>query len=173
VSYFPETDDYFGYFDPRDPPTLTAALDHLEAFIAREGPYDAVLAYSHGAQLVASMLARLRARDPAAQPFRCAIFISGGIPYEPEFPHGAAQLRHLDPQERGVLLHLPTANIWGRNDLLYPNTSKVLSALCRPDWKTEFVHEGGHDVPGPKAKEDLLGCVKAIRRTVDRALVAQ
>jgi hypothetical protein len=125
------------------------------------------------------MLIRLRAKDPYAQPFKCAIFISGGIPYQyaPHSPdghgHGQPGLRFVDAKEAGVQINIHTANIWGRNDTLYPGTSEVLSELCRPDWNTTFVHEGGHDIPSSKNKGDLLGCVKAIRRMMDQALSTQ
>ena len=170
ASYFPANDNYYGYFDPYAPKTFTKALDDLEAFIARDGPFDGVLAYSHGAQLTAAMLGRLRSRDPFAQPFSCAVFISGGIPYEFACDD-VKELRYVDPVRSGVLVHIPTANIWGKNDVSYPGTSEVLSKLCRPEWNTTFVHTGGHNIPSSKAKSDLIGSVKAIRRTIDRALI--
>lgn len=166
-----DSDDYFAYFDPQTPTTFVTALDNLEAFISQNGPYDAVLAYSHGAQLVASMLARLHTRSPLAQPFKCAVFLSGGIPYElVTLSSGVEKISFISPEERESLIHIPTANIWGGRDVLYPGHSKVLSKLCRADWNTEFVHTGGHEIPGAKTKNDLLGCVKAIQKTMDKAL---
>ena len=171
-SYFPPTDAYFGYFDPSEPLTFYKALDDLETFITTEGPFHGVLAYSHGAQLAASLMARMHRETPSRQPFKCAVFLSGGIPYATsKFPDG--KLRHLDPAKDGVVIEIPTANIWGSNDALYPGTSEILSELCRSEWNATFRHEEGHGIPGAKARVALIGSVRAIRRTVDRALSIQ
>ena len=77
-SYFPTADAYFGYFDPWHPSTFYKALEDLEAFIVTEGPFDGVLAYSHGAQRAASIMIRMHRETPSRQPFKCAIFLSGG-----------------------------------------------------------------------------------------------
>ncbi|KJZ78235.1 hypothetical protein HIM_02273 [Hirsutella minnesotensis 3608] len=168
-AYFPADNEYFAYFDPGKPSTLINAMDQLESFITREGPYDAILAYSHGTQLVGSLLDRWNTRAAGTEPFKCAVFLSGGIPYDFRSLPDASHLDHLDPVRRGVCIHIPVANIWGKNDETHPGTSAVLSALCRQDLNTVFVHSGGHEIPGSKDRQGLLGCVKAIRRTIDLA----
>ena len=145
----------------------------METFIAGNGPYDAVLAYSHGAQLVASMLARLCAQNNIPQPFQCAVFISGGLPYDFHSITNTGKLEYLHAKPNEAWITIPTTNIWGRNDMLYPGMSETLSQLCQQDWNEKVVHNGGHDIPGSKAKDDLLSCVKAIRRTIDRAVFVQ
>lgn len=83
------------------------------------------------------------------------------------------ELRPLNVERDGVLLGLPTAHIWGRNDKLWPGSSELLSGLCEERVRSVFVHDEGHDVPSARSKEAVLGAVRAIRRTLDRALSAQ
>ena len=181
--YFPAEGEYFAYFDPAEPHTYTKALDDLENYLSNEGPFDGVLAYSHGAQLAAGLLARSHGRNSHEQPFKCAVFLSGGVPYhfsnektvgrQDVNGRSDVHLVYMDPLEVGELVQIPTANIWGRNDLLYPGKSETLSRMCRRDLNSEFVHDGGHDIPSAKAKEDLFGCVRTVRRAVDCALTMQ
>ncbi|SLM36796.1 Serine hydrolase FSH [Lasallia pustulata] len=171
-AYYPETDSYFNYFD-WSPGTMRTALDQLESFIALEGPYDGVIGYSHGGALAATFLIKHSRLHPGAPPpFKCAIFLSGGIPMDPDALE-KDEVRPLDGARDGALLALPTANIWGRNDQLWPGTSEVLSGLCEEVARSVFVHDEGHDVPSARAKDAVLGAVKSIRRTVDRALSVQ
>ncbi|GKZ38502.1 hypothetical protein AbraIFM66950_010751 [Aspergillus brasiliensis] len=194
--YFPEeSDEGYAYFDPSQPATYSTALEQLEAFLVTEGPFDAILAFSHGAQLAASFLIE-RGRSAAssssssspagARSIRCAIFLSGGIPYQWS-PSSAAvatlpdvgELTPIAEAEREgvaapsalpVLLQLPTAHIWGQNDTRYPGTSVVLSRLCKPEWRAVFVHEGGHEIPGSRSRASLLGAVGAIRQVLHLAI---
>lgn len=83
------------------------------------------------------------------------------------------EIKLMDPKNQEMRLRLPTANIWGRNDEFWPGTSEVLSSLCEAADNAVFLHDGGHNVPNAGAKDAVLGAVKAIRRTVDKALLAQ
>ena len=78
--------------------------------------------------------------------------------------------RLLDAGSVDQLLTLPTANIWGENDELWPGTSKVLSSFCSKENNSVFVHKEGHNVPGVKEKLALTSAVRAIRRTINKAL---
>ncbi|KAL9085408.1 MAG: hypothetical protein Q9159_004697 [Coniocarpon cinnabarinum] len=187
ASDFGDTDcseSCFAYFDPTRPDTLVQALNQLDDYIRTEGPFDGMLAYSHGAQLAASYLSYLHQRRPRDKCIKCVVFISGGVPYELEdnvvgvctadslVPLVTAEatstsLYQMSPHRNGVQVYVPAANIWGEHDELYPGSSKVLSRLCWQDWSKVFIHGGGHDIPTMKAKDDLLGCVKTIRRVVD------
>lgn len=102
------------------------------------------------------------------------MFFSGGIPLIlGEEEGGYDSVRFANRENDGVLLALPTANIWGRNDRLWPGTSELLNSLCEEEMRSVFIHEGGHEIPGVRTKDDVLGAVKAIRRAVDRALTVQ
>ncbi|PWY82553.1 hypothetical protein BO83DRAFT_423370 [Aspergillus eucalypticola CBS 122712] len=185
-----ESDEGYAYFDPSQPETYAAALEQLEAFLIAEGPFDGILAFSHGAQLAASFLIE-RARSAAssspagARSIRCAIFLSGGIPYQwspsptaAALPDGCKLAPIAEAEREGtatpsalpVLLQLPTAHIWGQNDTSYPGTSVVLSRLCKPEWRAVFVHDGGHEVPGSRSRASLLGALGAIRQTIHLAV---
>ncbi|CAI4214154.1 unnamed protein product [Parascedosporium putredinis] len=167
----PATDEYFNYFDPSSADSLSAALDQLEAYIRSEGPFDGVIGFSQGAALAATYLIRTAQRHPAsALPFRLAIFFSGGRPLDPR-SLAEGRLLFLDPAQAAAdsVVALPAANIWGRNDTLWPGTSEVLYALCDPAGRSSFIHEEGHDIPGARAKDAIIGSVKAIRRAIDSA----
>ncbi|KAJ5538605.1 hypothetical protein N7494_008084 [Penicillium frequentans] len=83
--YFPDEDEGYAYFNPSDPKSLTTTLDNLEAFILSEGPFDAILAFSHGAQLAATYLVeRGKSRSsPGAGGIQFAIFFSGEFHIRP------------------------------------------------------------------------------------------
>lgn len=132
-----------------------------------------MLAYSQGATLAAMFLIQHAEKYPfSALPFRCAIFISGGIPADPTALE-KGEIRFLHQERNGELLKLPTAHIWGRNDNLWPGTSQILSGLCEVSSRFIFVHDEGHDVPSARSREAVLGAVRAIRRTIDLALNVQ
>lgn len=168
----PSTTGYWAYFDPAIPSTFTTALSQLQTFIEQEGPFDGVMGFSHGAQLAASLLVHQARVDPAGKrAWRCAVFLSGGIPYEVV----EGECRHVklkEGEDRGVI-DIPTANIWGKNDMLYPGEAEELSRMCRDTLKEVYVHNGGHEVPSGKNMEELFGAVRAIRRTVERELNMQ
>ncbi|KAK3321990.1 serine hydrolase FSH [Apodospora peruviana] len=168
--FFPSTDEYFQYYDQTSAPSMNTALDQLEGYLASEGPFDGVIGYSQGASLAATYLIRTAQRHPSAPlPFRCAIFFSGGRPLDP---------RSLD-EDRLVLINpdgvtdavvaMPTANIWGRNDRLWPGSSEILFKLCDPAVRSSCIHDEGHDIPGARAKDAIQGSVRAIRRAIDKA----
>lgn len=152
---------------------MRTALAQLATYIALEGPYDGVLAYSHGAAFAATYIIQQAQLHPTLPPpFKCALFLSGGIPLDP-LPLDRDEIRRLEPETDGKPLKLPTAHIWGSNDKLYPDTSSVLSKLCDDGMKFVFTHEEGHDIPNARAEGALLGAAQVIRRTVDRVLTAR
>ena len=82
-------------------------------------------------------------------------------------------MKLIDPKVTGPLLKLPTANIWARNDEVWPGSSEMLCELCEEMSKTVYVHDEGHCIPGPRAKDAVQGCVRAIRRVVEQAEILQ
>lgn len=172
-AYYPDSDSYFNYFDFWSPASIRVALAQLATFIALEGPYDGVVGYSHGAALAATFLIQHSRLHPGSPlPFKCGVFLSGGIPMDLAALE-EDELKPLNAERDGVLLGLPTAHIWGRNDKLWPGSSELLSGLCEERVRSVFVHDEGHDIPSARSKEAVLGAVRAIRRTLDRALSAQ
>lgn len=63
----------------------------------------------------------------------------------------------------------PDCACLGRNDTLYPDFGPVLKDLCKPEERSVYVHEGGHEIPGVGDKEGLMGMVKCVRRAMARA----
>lgn len=114
-------------------------------------------------------------QNPGGQidlPCKCAIFIAGGVPGDPAALE-QGKIRPLDFATDGELIHLPTAHIWGANDRQRPTFGPVLSKLTKAALRTVYVHNGGHEVPGPRDQVALSNTVKAIQRTIDTVLTAQ
>ena len=172
-AYYPSEDTYYQYYDSHSAESLLLALSQLEIYIQEEGPFDGVLGFSQGAALAATYLARLR-RDKTSRPlpFRCAVFFCGGIPFDPK-SLDQGEMKLIEPETTGRILELPTANIWGRNDTVWPGSSEVLCELCEDSCKAVYVHDEGHSIPGPRAKEAVQGCVRAIRRVIGQAEMLQ
>ncbi|KAL9609134.1 MAG: hypothetical protein Q9167_006078 [Letrouitia subvulpina] len=172
-AYYPPTDQYYQFYDPYSAASMHDALSQLCTYISIEGPFDGVIGFSQGASLAATFLIQQSQDHPLAPlPFKCAIFLSGGKPLDPKaLERGEIVL--IDPTKTGPLLHLPTANIWGRNDMLWPGSCETLCSLCDESMRSASIHDEGHDVPGAKDKEAVQGAVRAIRRTIDKALMAQ
>ncbi len=153
--------------------STTTALAQLETYLEVEGPLrrrDRLLAGSHAGGCLPDPL-RADASGCAAA-FKCAIFFSSGRPIDP-WSLDRGELRLLEPSEHSrPLMSLPTASIWGRNDTVWPGSSETLWGLCDPAASVSFIHEEGHNIPGGRAKDAVMGAVGAIRRTIDRVEMA-
>lgn len=156
------------------------ALNDLESYITTEGPFDGLLGYSHGAQLAASLLLSSTGHHSSAvSSLKCAIFMSSGTAYKLALHSGGdtgindVPLQGADPQKMKARIDLPTANVWGRNDMQYSADSEAVSRLCREDRRSVYIHSHGHEVPGMRAGSELFGIVRAMRRTIDTALWLQ
>lgn len=158
------SDEFFTYFDPESVESYTLALSDLNFYIATEGPFDGIVAFSQGAGLAASLMIDYD-QNKKPQPFKVAIFFSGGVPTR--VTHG--EICMLDKGNEGVLISLPTAHIWGKHDREYPTFGPVLSKLCAQEVGKSVVWEGGHEIPGLRDKLALEEAVAAIRETIGRA----
>ncbi|KAI0165366.1 DUF341 domain protein [Hypoxylon sp. FL1284] len=158
------SDEYFSYFDVDDASSLVSSLHLLDRYLTVEGPFDGIMAFSQGVTLAATYLAYKRRKgcQPDAY-FKCAIFFS------------AAGLVDLDSLGRGHIIPskaaselecIPSAHIWGRNDLECP--APVVADAFSSENREVYVHEGGHEIPGPSMNASVKACVRIIRRTVSR-----
>ena len=167
----PDT-ECFTYADGDSVESCTQALTDLDEYIEDNGPYDGVLAFSNGAGLAATLLIfqeRKQSTQLSAPPlFKCAIFFCGGVPADPNDMLEKKELRRLAPED-GVQTRIPTAHIWGRNDMIYPTFGPVLRSLCQKDLREEYVHNGGHDIPSSD-KLAVANSVRVIKKTIDKAL---
>ncbi|KAK6598098.1 ef-hand calcium-binding domain-containing protein [Botrytis cinerea] len=167
----------FQYADESSIASCSKALLDLQDYISEFGPYDGIIAFSSGASVAATFIIRqqilLKRQDCMKFNFKCAIFFSGGIPVDPTALLEREEFVILQPDIHGEIIDLPTAHIWGCNDQLYPTFGPVLTDLCRRDLREIFIHQGGHEIPGPDNKTAVAEIVKIIRRTVERALNIQ
>ncbi|PYH88110.1 hypothetical protein BO71DRAFT_404105 [Aspergillus ellipticus CBS 707.79] len=186
-------DEFLMYVSIDLPASHAAGLRQLEHFIATEGPFDGLMAFSQGAACAATYLIhRIQQDQPHA--FRCAIFFCGGAPNDPRSfsgvdcddtrDHGSVgrmtsspaveAAAPPDPSPRALqftqqdYIDIPTAHIWGANDLLW-RFGPDLSQVCMANVREVFVHPGGHEIPGPKDAAALAQSVRVIRRTLARA----
>ena len=163
-AFFSSNDEYFKYYE-NTANSISLALSQLSRYIAEEGPFDGVIGFSQGAALASTYLIQ-QAEQPS--PFRCAVFFSGGRPFDPQaLAEGKAEW--VESKDAKPLVNLPTTHIWGRKDTHFREASEVLSSLCDEGQREVFIHNQGHDIPGARAQEDLQRCMKVIRRTIERA----
>ena len=181
--YFGELTDVSQYQD---------MIEDLMEEITSQGPFDGVMGFSEGGIVAATLLLE-DARRPFAR-FKCGIFFSAAPPLDPDGIR-AGIVRCLDPDKDGVSLHVPTAHIYSREkgptaagtdtggaaiprsplDKLWTETGwsspgqvhESLVRLC--DGGEVFVHDHGHQVPGPGHHEALRGALRAISRTLERS----
>lgn len=161
------TDEFFAYADWDDLPSCLRALDQLDTYIATEGPFDGLLAFSQGATIAATFLAQAsRAGKPP--PFKCAVFFSAGGVYDVDLV-AKGEVQMLTPESVGEVIQIPTAHIWGAVDNT-PVESAAVGAVCVAAKRQTFVHEGGHEIPGVRSPADVKGSVRVMRRVIATAL---
>jgi hypothetical protein len=154
------------------------AVDQLEAFAATEGPFDGLLAFSQGATIAGTLLAKKYLnREPMSTvtrltSFKCAIFFSALQPVDYD-ALVQGNVRALDASVDGAFLKIPTVHVWGSKDSIWSDGSKALSNVCIASIREIYVHDGGHEIPGPRSSGSVTEIVKAIRRMVDRASRSQ
>ena len=159
------------YYDFFDASSIRTAVDDLDEYIAVEGPFDGVLAFSMGAALASTLMIRKALENPLdSNPvFKCAIFVSGAQPFD----YGAltrGEIRLIDESTDGVVINVPTANIWSSTDTEWPGAGVELKKLCESRGRTEFVHEGGHEMPGGP-KEVVTGMADVVRGTIEDTFI--
>ena len=164
------TEQCFAYVDLNKIDTCRKALNDLNDFLESDGPFDGVLAFSQGSALAATLIVQRFLKDPLREEvnptFKCAIFLSGGIPCHPTALEDG-ELSFLDVGKIGEKIAIPTANIWGSNEDQQPPTT--LHGLCASDLREGLIHSGGHDIPSLSNKPAVTQAVHIIRRTIEKA----
>jgi hypothetical protein len=149
------------------------AIDELDAYIAAEGPYDGVIAFSQPATLVITLMIRKFKEDPEGQRadplFKCAVFFSPAMMPVDYKALQVGEFHTLNFATDGEIIDIPTAHIWGSGDQ-WAATGSELSRMCKANVRSVFIHDGGHEVPGPGSKVAVTSTVNVIRRAVDTAL---
>ncbi|PWY83832.1 hypothetical protein BO94DRAFT_586880 [Aspergillus sclerotioniger CBS 115572] len=155
-------DDEFLTYVNDTPESQRQAMTDLEHFIAGEGPFDGLMGFSLGAGCGATyLLDHLQQGGKGRPPFRCAVFFSGAPPL---------QAKSASPGPR-LLIDIPTVHVWGLNDLAY-GYGPALSRWCNAEQREVVLHEGGHEIPGPRDPLALARTVQAIKRTLAKAAAA-
>ena len=157
-------DTYFTYYEPFDPQSFDKAIDDLARYAADEGPFDGVMAFSHGCSVAAAYILEQQRwqtqQDPGAVgqalPLKCAVFFCGRLPYT-----DAGPAKHARSSGK---IRLPTAHIMGANDRVEPGAGLELTGICNCDNRFVFEHAGGHEVPGSRDKDALIDTVHTINR---------
>lgn len=108
------------------------AVSSLKELVAANGPFDGVIGFSQGAVLAAMLLIKAQG-DPACVagglPFRCAIFLCGGLPFDyRSLLQGT--VRQMEPGgDKPALIHLPVVNCWAADDADFPGMGPPLAKL--------------------------------------------
>jgi hypothetical protein len=164
----------FEYFNKSSIESFIRAVDQLESYMFDEGPFDGIIAFSSGAAVAATLIARHFDEDNilknSLSPIKCVVFFSAlqGLSYN-ALLRGEVQ-RLKSPHE---VIQLPTAHIWGQNDLDWSKDSEELSGTCAAEDRSVYIHRGVHEIPGPRMADSMMETVKIIRRTIDRAASGQ
>ncbi|KAL2023346.1 hypothetical protein VTK56DRAFT_3084 [Thermocarpiscus australiensis] len=122
------------------------ALDSVWKTIDENPDVDAILGYSEGAMVAASLVVEeaMRAKAPGyRRRIRFAIFISGAPPLKFE---GSDRVIAQLADEAGTVIDIPTFHIFGCDDV-FLNSAIALYNVCKPSVATMFDHGLGHIVP--------------------------
>ncbi|KAI0889176.1 serine hydrolase FSH [Annulohypoxylon maeteangense] len=160
--------EYFAYSDPTVPASMSKAVANLDAYVDAQGPFDGVLAFSEGAGLTASYIAWKFRQDPARQKvspmFKFAVFFSSLDTFDPEQIGKGSNSRPLLAQDNGEIIHIPTVHIWGRNDRL--TGAPRVRGICASQAREEYIHDGGHEVPGARMADAVKTTARLMRRAM-------
>lgn len=133
-------------------------LDQLNELLDTEGPFDAVLGFSLGACVAATLLEdNIKRCEKRGVPsmLKLGIFLCGVPPYNVQ--EGRLFLSDVD----GEILRVPTVHIIGSLDPLI-DLALALYNLCDAESATIFDHGRGHQVVWEKrVVEDLCNVLKA------------
>lgn len=160
--------EYFAYFDPEDASTYVTAYHELDKFIELEGPFDGVFAFSQGAGLAITYMARMRIDQPEGfRAFKCAILFSPTGVGDPFEWLSSGEMRRLKSLPGSVKVNTPTAMVWGREDAYFdPEGMDTSFGLFDQEVAWNYVHSGVHEVPNPL----LEGSIQMTKQLAVRAM---
>lgn len=114
--------------------------------------------------------AKLQRENHPLQPiFKVAIFFSATTPAEASLFMENGALKPFEG-DQGTMIHISTAHIWGRNDVLWRKSSEDVARMCFSEKRSIFVHDGFHEIPGGGDKSTIIETVHTIRRAIDAAM---
>lgn len=151
----------YSYFDG-SPESVLKAVDDLATYVTDHGPFHAVMGFSLGAALVATLLLRAE-KQQARPPIKCAIFLCGTLPcdwHELESGH----MRLLQAEDVGQAIQIPSVHVWSLEDVDYPGQSAQLAQMCEATRRLEVLHSGGHSVPSQG--NELVAFAHAVQQII-------
>lgn len=159
----------FSYFKIDSLASYRSALEDLDAYIQAEGPFDAVMAFSQGASLAATVIAQPVQHNQASVNcgFKCAVLICPGQPLDP-VALWRGEVRTLEAKVDGDVIQIPTAIIMGSKDPSLQDSLNLYN-LCCAQTRELSDHGGGHEVP-LASKHITSKMVDAIKTVIDKAL---
>ncbi|KAH6617684.1 serine hydrolase FSH [Chaetomium sp. MPI-SDFR-AT-0129] len=131
------------------------ALKFLVNIMEEQGPFDAIIGYSEGATVAATLLLheQQRSKKKDIPPmFKYAIFFAGWPPVDP------VHHNMILSDETDATIEIPTCHIIGSLDP-YVHGSMALYNVCDPDTAYMFDHAKGHTLPRDKDTVRELGDV--------------
>ncbi|KAI9658932.1 MAG: hypothetical protein M1821_001892 [Bathelium mastoideum] len=159
--------------DPTDHAAVQQVVNDLDEYVEAEGPFDAVMGFSQGAQMAANyMVYKATRQQHMRPPFKCAVFFSAA-------PAGwlvslqQDSCRPMDPEVDGEVIRIPTVHFWDATDPESSVCAPILSRVCNAKLRQDVFHEGGHEIPGAKDRKSLTAAVEAIRKTIGWASLQQ
>ncbi|KAJ5082273.1 hypothetical protein N7532_011316 [Penicillium argentinense] len=141
---------------------IEPVLERLIGIIDEDLEIDAVIGYSEGGQIAASLLIeeeRRRKSQGRIPRLKFALFFSGWPPLEPNKGNIMVGEEDADP-----LISIPTCHIIGAQDP-FLDGSMVLYNMCEPDTAELYDHGGGHMIPRVKKTVDDLA--RFVREQMD------
>ncbi|KAI1332329.1 serine hydrolase-domain-containing protein [Xylariaceae sp. FL0255] len=136
-------------------------------FVASEGPFDGLIGFSEGGAVAAWMLLENSRYPSRFGSFKCAIFFSAAVPFDPDVVR-SGEMKAVDLVSAGEPIRIPTAHIWSNENDVNEERARALTRLCDADLRETFVHSLGHHVPGSKSDESLFGTIRVIEHAIER-----
>ncbi|KAK4693025.1 hypothetical protein P7C71_g4291, partial [Lecanoromycetidae sp. Uapishka_2] len=137
------------------------ARDYVQDYADKTEPesYDGIIGFSEGASVAASVLLH-QANISHSRPFKCAIFFSGGPPYD------ADSKKSVLADETDECIDVPSVHVVGSKDPARL-ASMALYEICNKDSALLVEHHQGHAIPWERATTKFI--VEAIKRAIGRA----
>jgi len=123
----------------------SASLEHITDYINREGPFDILVGFSHGANFITMLTAhyeRLADGDMSKVPYNAVLLFCGGA-------NGPEQAT-FDPVRDGMQqnpLRTPSVHVIGEKDSIVAASHALVQSYESDSSRTVIVHTGGHDFP--------------------------
>ena len=158
---------YYSYYNwPRpwddDGSTITEAYEQLLDVIETDGPFDAVIGFSHGGTLACGFIAHWTKQHPYENPpFRCAVFFNS----LPPFVVGRDGEFVFEMGLKGCV-NIPTLHVVGREDFIYEHSLKLYQ-VCEEKSATLILHEKGHEIPSePKVLKKVTAAMRELSHRI-------